>query len=191
MNTAPPTSDWIQVARSLAVEKTPPAAEAYEGVLASVVVGLECSGPGRGLDVGWVILVYQGKGEAAVHVAVRVGIRKSVRGAGGERGVVHAQWPEQSFLKDTGQRLPVLALLDDEAEQRVVGVGVMIGRCTSEQSWQTALERDDRIRPALPRKSGSMVTTSLLHALTAKVRSYSVIMTFTPDNPCLANLLLT
>src|SRR5258708_35834336 len=65
---------------------------------------------------------------AAVHVVVRVGIRKSVRGAGGERGVVHAQWPEQAVLKDPGQRLSVFALLGDEAEQRVVGLVVIIGR---------------------------------------------------------------
>jgi hypothetical protein len=31
LNTLPPTSAWIQVTRSLAVEMTPPAAEAYKG----------------------------------------------------------------------------------------------------------------------------------------------------------------
>ena len=71
---------------------------------------------------------------------MRVGIRKSVRGAGGERGVVHAQWPEQAVLKDPGQRLSVFALLGDEAEQRVVGVVVVKGRTGREV--RRVLERD-------------------------------------------------
>src|SRR5437879_11400332 len=63
-------------------------------VLASVVAGLECPGSGRGLDVGRIQLVYQGKGGAAVQVAVRVGLGESVRGPGGESSVFLARWPD-------------------------------------------------------------------------------------------------
>src|SRR5207237_9481741 len=94
-------------------------------VLAGAVVGLEGSGPSRGLEVGRVRLVHQvTEGAAAVQVAVRVGIGEAVRGTGGEQGILQTQRSEQTVLETTGQRLAV-DLFRNEAEQRVVGVGVV------------------------------------------------------------------
>ena len=60
-------------------------------------------------------------------------------GTGGEQGILQAQRSEQTVLETTGQRLPV-DLFRNEAEQRVVGVGVVEGRT----GWKVerVLERD-------------------------------------------------
>jgi hypothetical protein len=70
---------------------------------------------------------------------VRVGIGKSVRGAGGQQCVLQAQRSEQTVLETTGQRLPV-DLFRNEAEQCVVGVGVVEVRTRWEVGWM--LKRD-------------------------------------------------
>jgi len=56
---------------------------------------------------------------------VRVGIGDGVHGAGGTHGVLHTQRPEQPVLHRLGQ-WPAIDLFSDEAEQRVVGVVVLV-----------------------------------------------------------------
>lgn len=60
--------------RSLAVETTPPAAEAYEGFWPVSSRGFSVPALAAAWTSGRIRLVYQGKGGAAVQVAVRVGL---------------------------------------------------------------------------------------------------------------------
>ncbi len=64
---------------------------------------------------------------------MRIGFGDSVYGAGGKHGVLHTQRPEQPVLHRLREWLAI-DFFSDEAEQRVVGVVVLVG-CPGREVW--------------------------------------------------------
>ena len=65
---------------------------------------------------------------------MRVGLGDGVHVLAGSAGVLHAQRPEQPVVHRPGQWLAI-DLFGDEAEQRVVGVVVLVGCTRREVGW--------------------------------------------------------